>query len=116
MNRLNAATPAFYINTQEFDSANNISTNLFCVNPESFLVQKTVVQKANYFHEVYLSVEVVICRQQQILNLANQRSLFMTVRNIFETLRAVGSGIRLPKYPCALFNVRSQIASCFGVL
>ena len=32
----------------------------------------------------YLSVEVVICRQQQILNLTNQRSLFMTVRNIFE--------------------------------
>ena len=31
MNRLNAATPAFYINTQEF-SANNISTNLFCVS------------------------------------------------------------------------------------
>ena len=25
MNRLNAATPAFYINTQEFNSANNIS-------------------------------------------------------------------------------------------
>ena len=62
-----------------------ISTNLFCVNPESFLVQNTVVQKANYFHEQkYLSVEVVICRQQQILNLTNQRSLFMTVRNIFE--------------------------------
>ncbi len=36
MNRLNAATPAFYINTQGF-SANNISTNLLCVNPESFL-------------------------------------------------------------------------------
>ena len=32
----------------------------------------------------YLSVEVIICRQQQILNLTNQRSLFMTVRNIFE--------------------------------
>ncbi len=32
----------------------------------------------------YLSVEVVICQQQQILNLTNQRSLFMTVRNIFE--------------------------------
>ena len=32
----------------------------------------------------YLSVEVVICRQQQVLNLTNQRSLFMTVRNIFE--------------------------------
>ena len=32
----------------------------------------------------YLSVEVVICRQQQILNLTNQRSLFMTVRDIFE--------------------------------
>ncbi len=36
MNRLNAATPAFYIETQGF-SVNNISTNLFCVNPESFL-------------------------------------------------------------------------------
>ena len=34
MNRLNAATPAFYINTQEF-SANNISTNLFCVSIQS---------------------------------------------------------------------------------
>ena len=55
MNRLNAATPAFYINTQEFNSANNISTNLFCVNPESFFVQNTVVQKANYFHEVSVS-------------------------------------------------------------
>ena len=55
MNRLNAATPAFHINTQEFNSANNISTNLFCVNPESFLVQNTVVQKANYFHEVSVS-------------------------------------------------------------
>ena len=32
----------------------------------------------------YLSAEVVICRQQQILNLTNQRSLFMTVRNTFE--------------------------------
>ncbi len=52
VNRLNAATPAFYINTQEFNSANNISTNLFCVNPESFLVQNTVVQKANYFHHL----------------------------------------------------------------
>ena len=31
MNRLNTATPAFYINRQEF-SANNISTNLFCVS------------------------------------------------------------------------------------
>ena len=31
MNRLNAATLAFYINTQGF-SANNISTNLFCVS------------------------------------------------------------------------------------
>ncbi len=30
MNRLNAATPAFYINTQGF-SVNNISTNLFCI-------------------------------------------------------------------------------------
>ena len=85
MNRLNAATPAFYINTQEFNSANNILTNLFCVNPESFLVQNTVVQKANYFL-IFMKymVEVVICRQQQILNLTNQRSLFMTVRNIFE--------------------------------
>ncbi len=58
MNRLNAATPAFYINTQEFNSANNyISTNLFCVNPdiESFLVQNTVVQKVNYFHQVSVS-------------------------------------------------------------
>ncbi len=32
----------------------------------------------------YLSVEVVICLQQQILNLTNQRSIFMTVRNTFE--------------------------------
>ena len=55
VNRLNAATPAFNINTQEFSSANNISTNLFCVNPESFPVQNTVVQKANYFHEVSVS-------------------------------------------------------------
>ncbi len=55
MNRLNAATPAFYINTQEFNTANNMSTNLFCVNPESFLVQNTVAQKANYFHEVSVS-------------------------------------------------------------
>ena len=59
MNRLNAATPAFYTNTQEFNSGNNISTNLFCVNPELFLVQNTVVQKqrrkANYFHEVSVS-------------------------------------------------------------
>ena len=55
MNRLNAATATFYINTQEFNSANNISTNLFCVNSESFLVQNTVVQKANYFHEVSVS-------------------------------------------------------------
>ncbi len=55
VNRLNAATPAFYINTQEFNSANNISANLFCVNPESFLVQNTVVQKTNYFHEVSVS-------------------------------------------------------------
>ena len=31
-----------------------------------------------------LSIEVVICQQQHILNLTNQRSLFMTVRNIFE--------------------------------
>ena len=37
VNRLNAATPAFYINTQGFSVLNNISTNLFCVNPESFL-------------------------------------------------------------------------------
>ncbi len=36
VNRLNAATPAFCINTQGF-SVNNISTNLFCVNPESIL-------------------------------------------------------------------------------
>ncbi len=56
VNRLNVATPAFYINTQEFNnSANNISTNLFCVNPESFLVQNIVVEKANYFHEVSVS-------------------------------------------------------------
>ena len=35
MNRLNVvATLAFYINTQEF-SANNISTNLFCVSIQS---------------------------------------------------------------------------------
>ena len=54
--------PFTVINTQEFNSANNISTNLFCVNPELFLVQNTVVQKANYFHEVSQSVEVVICR------------------------------------------------------
>ncbi len=46
MNRLNAATPAFYINTQEF-SANNLSTNLFCVNPESFL-------RASFFSSTYL--------------------------------------------------------------
>ena len=32
---MNAATPAFYINTQGF-SVNNVSTNLLCVNPESF--------------------------------------------------------------------------------
>jgi hypothetical protein len=32
----------------------------------------------------YLSVEVVICQQQQILNLTNQCSLSMTVRHIFE--------------------------------
>ncbi len=44
-----------FTNTQEFNSANNISTNLFCVNPESFLVQNTVVQQANYFHEVSVS-------------------------------------------------------------
>ena len=33
MNRLNTATPAFYINTQEFGT--NISTNLICVSIQS---------------------------------------------------------------------------------
>ena len=48
MNRSNAATPAFYINTQGF-SANNISTNLLCVNPESFL------RASLSFSNIYLS-------------------------------------------------------------
>ncbi len=84
MNRLNAATPAFYINTQRF-SANNISTNLFCVNPESFL------RASLSFSSIYLfsgvSCSLVACSRSSLrfrLFGSLQCSLFTIIRHTFE--------------------------------
>ncbi len=56
---MNAATPAFYINTQGF-SANNISTNLLCVNPESFLRASLSFSSIYLFSGVSCSLVAVV--------------------------------------------------------
>ena len=77
VNRLNAATPAFYINTQGF-SANNISTNLFCVNPESFLRASLSFSSIYLFSGVSCSlVAVVLVFVFAFSEAFSQCSLFM---------------------------------------
>ena len=91
VNRLNAATRAFYINTQGLVieiidnvyyfygfSANNISTNLFCVNPEPFLRASLSFSSIYLFSGVSCSlVAVVLVFVFAFSEAFSQCSLFM---------------------------------------
>ena len=81
MNRLNAATPAFYINTQGF-TVNNISTNLFCVNPESFLRASLSFSSIYLFSGVSCSLVAVVL----VFVFASLQPVFAlhVIRHIFE--------------------------------
>ncbi len=83
MNRLNAATPAFDINTQEF-SANIISTNLFCMSIQSRFPALLCLFPAFIFSGVSCSLVAVVLVFDFASVFGSLQCSLMIVRHIFE--------------------------------